>query len=303
MFLLLFIIDDQLSLFLIDYFETVSIIIGDFCLKFKYLVIIFNVIIVFFLLSILLLPFMVMGPEFAVNFWKSTWLVALVLILVLIGFNVFFLANHRFFRLLEREDWPALAYYLEQQVYGKSRYSSQKVRLLVNSYLVMCDFASISRLESKLEIVKPALITENLQVFGAARILSGDYNGAVAFYTKNLEKGKLKDEQWIRWFLGFSQMLTGSFNQAELEFKSLAATSGNGLITGLSAYFLGNNLARHSLKAVECRSISENGRERVRKEFKNIVEWKKEMEKAGTDIHTAIIRKYIDEAGVWLFDQ
>jgi hypothetical protein len=31
--------------------------------------------------------------------------------------------------------------------------------------------------------------------------------------------------------------------------------------------------------------------------------WKKEMDKTATDIHIAIIRKYVDEVGAWIFPE
>jgi len=203
--------------------------------------------------------------------------------------------------LLEREDWPALAYYLEQKVFGKGQYSSRKVRLLANSYLVMSDFPSVLQLESKAAAAKPAVIGKNALFFGVARLLSGDHRGAAAFFQACLERGKVEDEQWVRWFCGFSHMLAGSFSQAEAEFTALAISARNILITGLSAYFLGIVLVKYSLNPQECRSIFEKGRDRVRKAFKNAGGWKKEAEKAITEVHTAIIRKYIDEASPWLF--
>jgi len=244
-----------------------------------------------------------MGPGFAASFWKTAWPIALILLIVLICLNAIFIANYRLLRLLEREDWPALAYYLEEKVYTKNQYNSKNVRLLANSYLVLCDFTSIFNLESKVAAAKPVIIEKNLLVFGAARILSGDLKGATSFLKKSLDKGKVREEQWVRWFYGFSEMLDSNFGRAEPEFMALAVSSGSALITGLSSYFLANILAKHSLKPGECQSVSENGRERVRKVFKDITAWKKEAENSGTEVHTAIIRKFIDEAGTWLFDR
>lgn len=270
-------------------------------MKFKYLIIIFNIIVGFFLFAVVLLPFMLMGPELMAHFWKTSWPIILILILVLAGLNVFFIVNYRLLMLLEREDWPALAYYLEQKVFGEGQYSSRKVRLLANSYLVMGDFASVLQLESKAEAANPAIIGKNALVFGVARLLSGDHRGAAAFFQTCPKKGRVENEQWVRWFCGFSHMLAGFFSEAEAEFSALAISARNMLITGLSAYFLGNILAKYSFNAQECRSIFEKGRDRVKKALKNAEGWKKEAKKAGTEVYTAIIRKYIDEASLWLF--
>ena len=246
---------------------------------------------------------MLMGHDLAANLWRSTWPIVLLLVLVLVGLNIYFLANYQLFRLLEREDWPALAYYLEQKMYGKNKFSSKKVRLLANSYLILCDFPSIFQLESKIAVTNPAIIAKNPLIFGTARLLSGDYNGAAAFYKNILTRGTVQKEQWVLWFLRTSQMLSGDLHQAEAGFSTLASSSNDVVVTGLSAYFLAQSLENYSLKPEECRSAYKKGRERVREALKDITSWKKETEKIGTEVHTAIIKKYINEAGKWLFEQ
>jgi hypothetical protein len=236
-----------------------------------------------------------------VNFFSLPFIVFMVIVLISLG--IFFLLNYRLFLLLEREDWPALAYYLEQKILIKGKYSVKKVRLLASSYLVISDYSSVLKLENKALLVKPAVVDKNVLIFGAAKILAGNYVDAAAFFKQHLEKNRLKkyDAQWVRWFYGFSNLLGGAFSQVEQEFMSLAVSSRDALITGLSSYFLYNNLAKQSEKKQECLSIADNGKNRVINALKNEDGWKKEIEKTATEIHIAIVRKYIDEAGQWLF--
>ena len=140
-------------------------------------------------------------------------------------------------------------------------------------------------------------------IFGAARVLSGNHQEAALFFKNNLGKCGQNDKQWVRWFYGFSLLLGGDFRQAEPEFLSLAITSDSILITGLSAYFLRNTIEKHSSDSQKCRETSENGRERVKNALNNLENWQKEKEKMGSEIHVAIISKYINEAGKWLFNQ
>jgi hypothetical protein len=205
--------------------------------------------------------------------------------------------------LLEREDWPALVDYLERKVIHGGRYFRRPVQLLANSYLVMSDSRGILNLENKIALAKPALLEENALVFGAARILAGDSAGAAAFFQARLEKGKAKDIQWIRWYYGFSRLLSNEFGKAEAEFKALAAASTDALVTGLSAYFLAVTLLKYSESRDECRQLAAGGRERVKKALKGIAVWNREAARAATEVHAAVIRKYIDEAGIWLYSQ
>jgi len=221
--------------------------------------------------------------------------------LLLICMSLYFIVNYRLFSLLEREDWPALSYYLEQKIYVNGRYSAQNVRLLASSYLVISDFPSVLKLEGKTMLAKPSVVEKNVLIFGVARILSGNQKEAANFLKKYMDKGNNRTKQWIHWFFGFSHLLDGVYNVAEQEFSSLALSSDNALITGLSAFFLGNSLLKHSPKPEECRFIAENSRSRVLKALKNINDWKKEADRSTNEIHVAIIRKHIDEAGKWLF--
>jgi hypothetical protein len=270
-------------------------------LKFKFLVIIFNTIIIFFLSAIALLPLIFLGPDFALGFWRTGWPLAGILAAALIGLNVFFLANRRLFRMLEREDWPALVDYLEQEVIGKGHYAPRKVKLLLNSYLVMGEVSEVLRLESKLIIAKPALVDANAQVLGAARIFGGDPKGAVEFFRTRLSRVSAKDSQWLHWYYGFSNILAGAFSEAETEFKPLAQSSSDALITGLSAYFLASTLRSRSAGPSDCEAAAEEGRKRVRQALKNTAGWRNEASKLQAEVHTLLIKKYLDEAGNWIF--
>jgi hypothetical protein len=251
----------------------------------------------------ILLPRLLAGPEFAANLQFITIPLLIFMVLLLAAVCVFFFSNYRLLSLLEREDWPALAYYLEQQIYGKLKYSTRKVKLLASSYIVMSDFNSVLTLETKTLNAKPIVVEKNILIFGAARVLSGGYREAAEFFKTYFEKGKGEENQWIRWYYGFSKLLGSDFNAAEPEFLSLAVFSNNALISALSAYFLDSSLANHSENPEKCRSVAENGKKRVVKSIKNASLWKRETDKTGTDIHVAIVRKYIDETGNWLFSE
>jgi hypothetical protein len=223
------------------------------------------------------------------------------ILLTFVCVNIFLLFNYRLFSLLEREDWPALSYYLENKIYTKGKYNARNVRLLASSYLVILDYASVFKLENKAMHAKPSVIDKNILIFGTVRILNGSLEEAVDFFRMYLEKGKKSERQWIRMFYGFSLLLCGAFNRAEQEFSFLALSSNNTLVCGLSVYFLGTSILNYSQKFDECKLIVENGRTRIIRKYKNLKSVKEETEKIGSDIHAVIIKNYIDEAGNWFF--
>ncbi|MCL2230868.1 MAG: hypothetical protein FWC01_07200 [Treponema sp.] len=273
-------------------------------MKFKYLIIAFAITVIVIILIITLVPVALSGPgglSVIDNFRMLILPLLSIMVLILICLSIFFFINYRLLSLLEREDWPALAYYLEQKIFVKKRYKNRNVRLLASSYLVISDYLSVLKLESKAAIAKPAVVSKNVLIFGAARILSGNHGEAIAFFKNHLDKTKGRDHQWVRWFHGFSYLLAGDFSSAEPIFMSLAVSSNDAVIAGLSAFFIDTSLAKYSLDSKKCRFTAESARERICKTIKSIEQWTKETERMGTDIHIAIIRKYVEAAGKWLF--
>ncbi|MCL2411571.1 MAG: hypothetical protein FWC97_08015 [Treponema sp.] len=229
----------------------------------------------------------------------------LLIMILLLGFmGIFFFFNYRLLSLLEREDWPALAYYLEQKIYVKGRYNARFVKLLASSYLVTSDYRSVLQLESKTMLARPSLIDKNALIFGAARVLSGNHTEAAAFFNTRLEKNRNKTGSkttWLNWFYGFSQLLAGNYAMAQPVFTSLANSSHDVVVVGISAYFLDTFIAKNSDTPEKHKADAKEARLSVVKSIKNPQEWNKEIFEIGGEVHVAIIRKYIDEAGEWLF--
>ncbi len=276
-------------------------------MKFKFVFIILNTVIVFFLTFILVTPFLVLGQDIANTFLKSSWPLLGVLMIVLILLNVFYFANRRLFFLLECEDWPALVYYLEQKVLKESNYSFRLVTLLANTYLVLSDSASVIALEKKVAAVKPALLESRCLIFGVARILSKDYSGATRFFEKYLKDTggrplKIESPEWVRWYYGFSRLLDEQYVPAADEFTVLLKECRDPLIIGLSAFFLNKTLAKVLPDRKDALiQYAEDGKRRVKKYFPSQSAWKKDAAKMQNEIYAAVIIKYINNAESWIY--
>jgi len=274
-------------------------------LKFKYLAIAFIIIIVLIILVTVLFPLLLSWLQtsfFTVDLRYVIIPLFVFMALFLASISIFFLLNYRLLSLLEREDWPALAYYLEQKVFIKKRYKHRYVKLLASSYLVISDFSSVIKLESKAMLANPSVVSKNVLLFGCARVLNGNHAETMAFFRSHLAKCSKKDNHWVRWYHGFSSLLTETFGTAESEFSFLSIASKDALITGLSAYFLSCTVEKRSINPQKCHDTAETGKQRVRKAINSFNEWINEAKKHGTDVHIAIIKKYIDESGKWLYD-
>jgi hypothetical protein len=262
----------------------------------------FNIIILVFLCLVFILSFFVLGTQFAFTFFRSGWPLALVLILILGGLDIFYFLTRRLFLLLEREDWPALVQYLEGRVIRDGQYSARLVRLLANTYLVLADSAGVISLENKAAIAKPSLLDDNALIFGTARILGKDIPGAVRFFQAHKSSGKGEAAQWVCWYYGFSLLLDRQFDPAADQFLALANESSDAVLTGLSAFFLDDMLV-HLLpdRSAQCAAAAEAGKKRVHKSFPRISGWNKEIARVRTEVYAAILSKYIGDASAWLY--
>jgi hypothetical protein len=230
------------------------------------------------------------------------WPVFLVWVFLFLGLNVFYLANKKLFSLLEKEDWPALICYLEEQVIQKGRYSSRLVRLLANSYLVLSDSDSVISLENKTAINKPALVDDNVLVFFLFRVLGNDIEGALRFFKTRKEAAKPALKDWVAWYYGFTLLLNRQIEDAVKEFSLLASMSKDGVVTALSAYFLQQNLYIVLPQfRQEFRDILSAGRKRALDAMPKIEAWKREVNRLSNEIHAAAIAKYLEDTGIWLF--
>jgi len=271
-------------------------------LKFKLIFAISNIALLLFLASLAFFPYYMLGASFQLSFLRMSWPLLLVWAVLFTALNVYYFTNKKLFLLLEKEDWPALICYLEEQVISKGRYSSRMVRLLANCYLVLSDSASVMSLENKTAINKPALVDANALVFGTARILGNDISGAVHFFKTRKDTAKPAFKNWVAWYYGFSLLLNRQTEEAIKEFSVLAASSTDGVITALSSYFIQQNVnAMLPQFRQGFRDVSEDGKKRVLDAMPKMKAWKREIDGLSTEIHAAAIAKYIDDTGKWLY--
>ena len=247
------------------------------------------------------IPVFYLETGMTASYLRVLWPFILIILLILGGMNAFFISNRRLFRLLESEDWPALHEFLEEKIYREKRYSARYVRLLAQTCLAVGDFSGAARLESLIALVKPALVDENALVFGIARILGKDEAGAVDFFHNQLEKKSSQDPEWLRWFYGFSLVLGGYHEKAGDIFEELSVNAKNIVVTGLSAFLLSQILAKYAPGHVEWYARTAEVKNRVVKILKSADKWKKKADKTQAEVQGSVIRKYLENAGEWLF--
>jgi hypothetical protein len=259
-----------------------------------------------------LLPLTILDFQPVSLFRYLVWPLGLLL-LVLIVIDALFAVNYRLYYLLEREDWPALALYLEKRVMDRGRYSSGLVQVLVNAYLALKDTASVMALENRLAAAKPALLDKHGLAFGAARLLAEDYSGARRFFEARIASPGLQDRDvrdWLTWYYGFSLLLDYRYEKAAEVFLGLSRVSvpprapAVPLVTGLSAWLLHYSLAKAlPPRSGEFEGAAQTGRELIRKRLPVRAAWEKELVKVQAEIHAVMVMKYLRDAADWIYEK
>jgi hypothetical protein len=254
-----------------------------------------------FLGAVFVIPFAFLGKDMGLDFWRSDWFLAPILVVILAAIDIYFISNGRVFALLEKEDWPALVQELEERVIRRGNYSPRLVKLLANSYLVLSDAQAVNALEKKLAISKPGLINSNALIFGAARVLSKDNAGASDFFAGRLE-GQGANSAWVRWYYAFALLLDRKFAPSADQFTALAGASRDGLITGLSAYFIADTLVKFLPERREELSVSAaEAKGRVRQTLKTRNDWNREIKRMETEVYAVILAAYIGKAADYIY--
>ncbi|MCL1927537.1 MAG: hypothetical protein FWG07_01925 [Treponema sp.] len=274
-------------------------------MKFKSVIIFFNVLMLLFLGVIYIMPLVILGKDLSLQFWHSGWFLAPLIIGALIFIDIYFGLNYRVYTLLEKEDWPALVQELENKVLQKSQYNSRLVKLLINSYLVLSDVQSVTGLEKKLAIAKKSLLDENALSFCSARILHKDFQGAIEFLEQRCSgEAKVKGGQaeWLRWYYGFAQLLSRRFEGAADAFVLLAKHGRESIPAGLSAYFLNETLSAFlPLRSGNLKEEASAAKERVKKSLPNRNNWDRELKRMDTEVYATVLQAYTGKAGDYLY--
>ncbi|MDR0784609.1 MAG: hypothetical protein LBE74_01825, partial [Treponema sp.] len=269
-------------------------------MKIKTVFLIFNIIVVLFIMIISIVLSMMQSSGFRNQFLPL--LIALFAALVLL--DVYYLLNGKLLFLMEKEDWPGAVQYLEDKVFKKGRYTPYFVRLLAQNYLLIADITAIVDLENKTAVANPRLIDRFALLFGTARVLQKDMAGASNFFSNrlNAKKPYKKDFLWMRFYYAFTMLLNWRFVEASKEFIVLSKISTNVIIAGLSAWFLHDVLTQAMPEQREdVDSAAQRGIKRVKERVYDEREWLNKAASMQKDIHAALLAQYIRDAGKWIF--
>lgn len=207
-------------------------------MKFKILFTVLNIVLFTAFLAVFFLPYLFVSPDYMSEFWQKNWFLGVLFLFAVILVNTLFLKNWHIMSCLEREDWPALAEYLEKQVFYLKKTGQRPVRLLYESLVLLGDFTSLEKLAALLKKEDPRRYFSMVRGFTGAAILAGDYGKVRAVCAELRAEQKLDEDTagWVTFYHGLSRYLDGDAAGSVEDFSPLARDAGDPLLQAISAF-------------------------------------------------------------------
>jgi tetratricopeptide (TPR) repeat protein len=262
-------------------------------LKFKTLYILFNAVIVAAFLIIFLLPLALLGVDYFRLFAQKNWIAGALFLATLIIINGYFALNWKLFRLLEREDWPALIRHLEDTIYRRGRLAKSSCRLLLNAYLITGKTEPIAALEARVRRDRPGLLPALALPFGLPYLLRGDPQAAADYFGPLAAQEGVADRGWLRWNYAFSLMQLKRQEEAGEELQKLLRSAPATELRLLSLYMLAASTSP------ELRDEAEKGRAELAGQF-TPEQWRRRLEGGGGNPQVTLLAPILREAREWL---
>jgi hypothetical protein len=262
-------------------------------LKFKTLYILFNAVIVAAFLFIFLMPLALLGADYFRLFAQKNWIAGVLFLVTLIIINGYFLLNWKLFRLLEREDWPALIRHLEQSLSRRGRLRRSSCRLLLNAYLITGRTEPIAELEARVRRDRPALLAALALPFGLPYLLRGDPQAAADYFGPLASEAGVADRGWIRWNYAFSLMQLKRHGEAGSQLQALLAGKPVPELRLLSLYMLA------ACPGPGLREQAERGRRELAGKL-TAEQWRRRLEGGSVNPQVTLLAPVLREAREWL---
>ncbi|MGC9311127.1 MAG: hypothetical protein ACP5IA_00440 [Sediminispirochaetaceae bacterium] len=175
-------------------------------MKFKLIFLLFNVLILLSFAVVIIMPVMMLGPDYPISLWSTTWYLPALFILIIIAIDSYFFINWRLFSLLEAENWTELVDFLEGKIFQKGTIQTSYVRILIQSYFVTGNVRKIEPLEQHLREKRPALLRKFALELGMPKVLHKEHNDMVAFFGEFSDKN-VPHRRWIRFLHAFGVIM------------------------------------------------------------------------------------------------
>lgn len=262
-------------------------------MKYKFVFIIFNTIIIGSFLVISLLPVVTLGWEYAFSVWQQSWISPVLFTLILIVIDSYFICNWKFFSYLEARDWDGIQRYLDRQLFKKSKIHHSRLMILLNTYLLQGNLEDIIRIGNRVKVGQPRLFEKMMVSFGTAFLIKKDNDGLIDFFQDVVKERDLIGDGWADWMLAFAYLRNKDMRLAGRRFVLLSIKGRNEMVRLLSLYVL-IDIIQVDIDDHDCQRFLINFRNKY-----SPASWVKKIESKKSQLHVLLLCDFIQEAGEW----
>ena len=268
-------------------------------MKFKIIFILFNIVVVFSFLIVILMPFFMLGGEYSLQYFKNSWYLFLVFLIIIGIIDSYFFLNWEMFSLLESEKWDELIIYLEKRIYGKKKINIRLLKIMANTYLIRSNIEGISKLEQFLRHEKPGLIKKMVIPLSIPFFKEGSSEKMEEFFKEFITDKGVTEANWVRFLYAFSLMLNKKSDEALSLLIDLCNSKLSSILKLLVIYSLQSIVHINSNDKFGCIELT---KKELSSNFKK-EKMKNELERLNDMVLILVLGKYAKEAIEWLYKE
>ncbi len=272
-------------------------------MKFKVIFLLFNLIILFSLLSVLFLPVFLQDWDFMRLFWTSNVpLAVLSAVLFLVFFalvNGYFLRYRRLYEYLENEDWEGVLSHLYFLLFERKKLRSSYIRIYIHTSVVQAQPQRIVELEQMLREQNASVRLRFSLELGLPSILANNHAGMQEYYGRLREEVSGKQQPWLLWLYAFSLFLQGQVNTAATHFEHLLKTQSDVVLLILVLYAYAPCIRRQ--QAAEYSAIQEKRRQ-IREKY-SLNQLRARVERKSGNIVLLVLDRFVQDAVEWIYSE
>ncbi|MCL2295272.1 MAG: hypothetical protein FWC36_10500 [Spirochaetes bacterium] len=263
-------------------------------MKYKLIIIIFNIFVLLSFSTICLLPLILLGPDYFAEFWLANWFLALIFLIIILMVNAFFVYNWPIVRYTKTGKWDALVAVLEKRIYGRKIITYSNVRLLTYSYFLLGRKKQIKTLEKHIKGKRKSIYNKAFLMFSCANLISDSNDHLKAYFEEAVNNKSLKGMDWILINYAFVLIANKEFDKALAMLKKIDGAKNNPILELTKLYFLFMASKLEDQKAIAL--LKENFTKKI-----SDLEFEKRFEIEKGDIHILFLSKIISQAKEWAY--
>ncbi len=236
-------------------------------------------------------------------------IICLVILVLLIIADVFFIFNSKMFECIMEENWQELAIFFEHKMLEKGRFSKYGTALFINVLVMLSDYTTLCKLFEKLKNEKLALYKLFAPDFIAASLVFANISETASFISSFLKEDNLlkpKERNWVKLYSAFIAYRNGKYKPASKEFASLALSSGEPIVYAVSGYFCAKLIPAKTFGVMvseeELFNAASVARKKIQRSFSH-KRWEDYCVKMRKKVRIAVIFKTIELTANWIFNE